>query len=137
MSTHCQSLWKTYFLFNHYLLVTLLNPKISFLFNAKIKKTTFEFICHNRAKQNISLGIIIISNESVKEEIVNACYHLVTNNITLLPIAIKIGPFKNCGDFSITNSFKFGFPLFHRVLLLILFSCLFLFHVLLIWFVFL
>ena len=44
-----------------------------------------------------------------------------TNNITLLPIAIKIGPFKNCGDFSITNSFKFGFPLFYRVLLLIFF----------------
>ena len=29
--------------------MTPLNPKISFLFNAKIKKTTFEFIFHNRA----------------------------------------------------------------------------------------
>ena len=29
-----------------------------------------------------------------------------TNKETLLPIAIKIGPFKNSGDFSITNSYK-------------------------------
>ena len=61
-----------------------------------------------------------------------------TNNVTLLPIAVKIGPFKNFGDFSITNSLKFGFSLFCRVLLLaFFFSYLFLFRVLLIWFVFL
>ena len=29
-----------------------------------------------------------------------------TNKETLLPIAIKIGPFKNSGDFSITNSYR-------------------------------
>ena len=29
-----------------------------------------------------------------------------TNKETLLPITIKIGPFKNSGDFSITNSYK-------------------------------
>ena len=29
-----------------------------------------------------------------------------TNKETLLPIAIKIGPFKNSGDFGITNSYK-------------------------------
>ena len=46
-------------------LVTPLNPKISFLLNAKIK-ATFEFICYNHAKKNISLGIMIISNESIK-----------------------------------------------------------------------
>ena len=44
---------------------------------------------------------------------------------------------KNCGDFSITNSLKFGFSLFCRVFLLAFFSNLFLFRVFLIWFVFL
>ena len=29
-----------------------------------------------------------------------------TNNVTVLPIAVKIGPFKNSGDFSITNSYQ-------------------------------
>ena len=53
-----------------------------------------------------------------------------TNNVTVLPIAVKIGPFKNSGDFSITKSLKFGFSLFCRVLLLaIFFSYLFLFRV--------
>ena len=60
-----------------------------------------------------------------------------TNNVTPLPIAVKIGPLKNFGDFRITNSLKFGFSLFCRVLLLAFFSYLFLFRVLLIWFVFL
>ena len=60
-----------------------------------------------------------------------------TNNITLIPIAVKIGPFKNLGDFSITNSLKFGFSLVCRILPLAFFSHLFLFRVLLIWFVFL
>ena len=41
--------------------------------------------------------------------------------MTLLRIAVKIGPFKNSGDFSITNSLKFGFSLFYRVLLLVFF----------------
>ena len=44
-----------------------------------------------------------------------------TNNVTPLAIAVKIGPFKNFGDFRITNSLKFGFSLFCRVLLLALF----------------
>ena len=44
-----------------------------------------------------------------------------TNNVTPLPIAVKIGPFKNFGDFSITKSLKFGFSLFGRVLLLAFF----------------
>ena len=44
-----------------------------------------------------------------------------TNNVTPLPIAVKIGPFKNFGDFSITNSLKFGFSPFCRVLLLAFF----------------
>ena len=54
-----------------------------------------------------------------------------TNNVTVLPIAVKIDPFKNSGDFSITKSLKFGFSLFCRVLLLAFFfvpvsiSCLF------------
>ena len=53
-----------------------------------------------------------------------------TNNVTVLPIAVKIGPFKNSGDFSITKSLKFGFSLFCRVLLLaFFFSYLFLFRV--------
>ena len=61
-----------------------------------------------------------------------------TNNVTPLPIAVKIGRFKNFGDFSITNSLKFRFSPFCRVLLLaFFFSYLFLFRVLLIWFVFL
>ena len=48
------------------------------------------------------------------------------------------GKLKNYEDFSITNSLKFGFSLFCRVLLLVFFfSYLFLFHVLLIWLVFL
>ena len=54
------------FCFNHYVLVTPLNLKISFVFNAQIK-TTVEQICHNRAeKKNMFLGIIIISNEPIK-----------------------------------------------------------------------
>ena len=44
-----------------------------------------------------------------------------TNNVTLLPIAVTIGPFKNSGGFSITKSLKFGFSLFCRVLLLAFF----------------
>ena len=38
------------FRFNHYVLVTPLNLKISFVFNAQIK-TTVEQICHNRAEK--------------------------------------------------------------------------------------
>ena len=48
-----------------------------------------------------------------------------TNDITTLPA------FKTSGEFSITNSLKFGFSLFCRVLLLAFFSYLFLFRVLL------
>ena len=56
-------------------------------------------------------------------------YFLVTNDITILPASSicitdccqKIGPFKTFGEFSITNSLKFGFSLFCRVLLLDLF----------------
>ena len=71
--------------------------------------------------KNISLGINNFSNESIKWEIVNACNHLVTNNVTLRPIAVKIGPFTNSGELSITKSLKFGFSLFCRVLLLAFF----------------
>ena len=56
---------KLIFCFNHYLSVTPLNPKISFIFNAQ-NKTTVECICRNRANKNISLGIIIISNKPIK-----------------------------------------------------------------------
>ena len=50
---------------------------------------------------------------------------MVTNDITILPA------FKTSGEFSITNSFKFGSSLFCRVLLLTFFLYLFLFRVLL------
>ena len=41
----------------------------------------------------------------------------------------KISPFRTSGDFSITNSLKFGFSLFCRVLLLAFFSYMFLLRV--------
>ena len=44
-----------------------------------------------------------------------------TNNAILRPIAVKIGPFTNSGELSITKSLKFGFSLFCRVLLLAFF----------------
>ena len=59
-----------------------------------------------------------------------------TNNVTLLPIAVKIGPFKNFGDFNITNSLKFGFfSVLKSFASRFFFSYRFLFRVLLIWFV--
>ena len=48
----------------------------------------------------------------------------------------KIVPFQSSGEFSITNSLKFGFSLFCLVLLLAFISYLFLFRVLLVCFVF-
>ena len=59
-----------------------------------------------------------------------------TNNVTLLPVAVKIGPFKNFGDFNITNSLKFGFfSVLKSFASRFFFSYRFLFRVLLIWFV--
>ena len=43
------------FCFNHHVLVTPLNPKISFVFNAQIK-TAVELICHNRAEKKHVFG---------------------------------------------------------------------------------
>ena len=88
--------------------MTPLNPKISFLLTQKLKKPILNLFAII-VQKHISLSIIISSNESVKQEIVNACDHLVTNEETLLPIAIKIDPFKNSGDVSITNRFKIWF----------------------------
>ena len=35
-------------------------------------------------KKNMSLDIVIISNEPIKLEIVNACNHRITNNVIIL-----------------------------------------------------
>ena len=51
--------------------MTLLNPEIFFVFTAQ-NKTTVEYIFRDRAEKNMSLDIVIISNEPIKYEIVNA-----------------------------------------------------------------
>ena len=58
-------------------------------------------------------------------------YFVATNDITILPASSvcitdccpKTGLFRTSGEFSITNSLKFGFSLSYRVLLFVLFFC--------------
>ena len=122
------------FCYNRYVLVTLLNPEIFFVFNAQIK-TTVENIFHNRAEKNMSLDIAIISNEPIKYEIVNACNHRLTNNVIILLASLD----ESCRNwcfywlwrFSITNSSIFSLSFFCRVFpLALFFSYLFSFRVL-------
>ena len=122
------------FCFNHYVLVTPLNPKISIVFYAQIKLLLNKFAII-APERNMSLGIIINSNEPIKWEIVNACNHRVTNNVIILLASLD----ESCRNwcfywlwrFSITNSSIFSLSFFCRVFpLALFFSYLFSFRVL-------
>ena len=113
---------KRIFCLNHYLLVTPLNPKISFLFNAKIKN--YFLISVSRLFFFFRTCFFYF----VVDEWRNYFASVIGQYNRLLS---KIGRFKTSGEFSITNSLKFDFSLFCRVLLLAFFSYLFLFRVVL------
>ena len=101
----------------------------------KLQLNTFSMIVR---KKNMSLDIVIISNEPIKYEIVNACNHRVTNNVIILLASLDCCKRELSKlvlllirRFSITNSSIFSLSFFCRVFpLALFFSYLFSFRVL-------
>ena len=113
----------------------MLRSPLFFMRKLKLLLNKFAIIAPER---NMSLGIIIYSNEPIKWEIVNACNHRVTNNVIILLASLDCCKRELSKlvlllirRFSITNSSIFSLSFFCRVFpLALFFSYLFSFRVL-------